>query len=103
MFLFCAPILVSNERRNEEKMSVVIHALLFACNEVKLHNSVAKSSSSPRKGWRAKRTECTSILFDGANTGGTKKAMHTHTAQRTKPSLQILKNLSMWENVVSGP
>jgi hypothetical protein len=29
--------------------------------------------------------------------------MHTHTAQRTKPSLQILKNLSMWENVVSGP
>jgi hypothetical protein len=31
MFLFCAPILASNERRNEEKkMSVVIHALLFA-------------------------------------------------------------------------
>jgi hypothetical protein len=30
MFLFCAPILASNERKNEEKMSVVIHALLFA-------------------------------------------------------------------------
>jgi hypothetical protein len=29
-----------------------------------------------------------SILFDGAKPGGTKKAMH---AQRTKPSLQILK------------
>jgi hypothetical protein len=29
-FLFCAPILTSNEHRNEEKMSVVIHALLFA-------------------------------------------------------------------------
>jgi hypothetical protein len=30
MFLFCAPILASNERINKEKMSVVIHALLFA-------------------------------------------------------------------------
>jgi hypothetical protein len=30
MFLFCTPILATNERRNEEKMSVVIHALLFA-------------------------------------------------------------------------
>jgi hypothetical protein len=30
MFLFCAPILGSNERRNEERISVVIHALLFA-------------------------------------------------------------------------
>jgi hypothetical protein len=30
MFLFGAPILATNERRNEEKMSVVIHALLFA-------------------------------------------------------------------------
>jgi hypothetical protein len=30
MLLFCAPILASNERKNEEKMSVVIHALLFA-------------------------------------------------------------------------
>jgi hypothetical protein len=30
MFLFYAPILTSNEHRNEEKMSVVIHALLFA-------------------------------------------------------------------------
>jgi hypothetical protein len=29
MFLFYAPILASNECRNEEKMSVVIHALLF--------------------------------------------------------------------------
>jgi hypothetical protein len=29
MFLFCAPILASNERRNEKKMSVVTHALLF--------------------------------------------------------------------------
>jgi hypothetical protein len=29
MFLFCTPILVSNERRNEEKMSVIIRALLF--------------------------------------------------------------------------
>jgi hypothetical protein len=29
MFLFCAPILASNESRNEEKMSVFIHALLF--------------------------------------------------------------------------
>jgi hypothetical protein len=30
MCLFCAPILASNEHGNEEKMSVVIHALLFA-------------------------------------------------------------------------
>jgi hypothetical protein len=29
MFLFCAPILACSERRNEEKMFVVIHALLF--------------------------------------------------------------------------
>jgi hypothetical protein len=29
MFLFCPPILASNERRNVEKMSVFIHALLF--------------------------------------------------------------------------
>jgi hypothetical protein len=43
-----------------------------------------------------------SILFDGANPGGTKKAMHT---QRTKPSLQIKKKkkLSVRENVASGP
>jgi hypothetical protein len=41
-----------------------------------------------------------SILFDGANPGGTKKAMH---AQRTKPSLQIKKNLSVRENFASGP
>jgi hypothetical protein len=30
VFLFCAPILVSNERRNEEKMSVVIPVLSYA-------------------------------------------------------------------------
>jgi hypothetical protein len=30
MFLFCAPILASNEHRNEEKLSVVIYALVFA-------------------------------------------------------------------------
>jgi hypothetical protein len=29
MFLFCEPSLASNERRNEEKMSVFIHGLLF--------------------------------------------------------------------------
>jgi hypothetical protein len=29
MLLFCTPILASNERRNEEIMSVVIHALFF--------------------------------------------------------------------------
>jgi hypothetical protein len=29
MFLLCAPILASNKHRNEEKMSVVIHALFF--------------------------------------------------------------------------
>jgi hypothetical protein len=33
-----------------------------------------------RKGWRAKSTECTSILFEGANPGGTKKAIHARSA-----------------------
>jgi hypothetical protein len=56
------------------------------CNEVKLHNRVAKSSSSPKKRMESKEYRMHSILFDGANPGGTKKAMH---AQLTKPSLQI--------------
>jgi hypothetical protein len=64
MFLFCAPILVCNERRNEEEMSVhprfIVHVVC----------------------------------------GLRKQYMR---AQLTKSSFQILRILSMWENVASGP
>jgi hypothetical protein len=50
------------------------------CKEVKLHNSVAKSSYSPKKWMESKEYRMTSILFDGVNPGGTKKAIHALAA-----------------------
>jgi hypothetical protein len=45
-----------------------------------------------RKGWRAKSTECTSILFDGANPGGTKKAIHERTRSALNHRFKFKKN-----------
>jgi hypothetical protein len=105
MFLFCATILASNERRNEKKLSVVIHALLFAWyvvgnsftflkhrGFVDFPITIGTCLSLPSLLTQSKTVSLFLQFFPPWQ--DSKKALWKQytRAQRTKPSLQIKKN-----------
>jgi hypothetical protein len=103
MFLFWTPILASNERRNEEKMSVVIHALLFAWYLVGYFFYILQTSRFRRFSDNNRQFSHSGIWFNMQQVIQAALRKQYTRAQRTKSLFQILNKLSMWENVASGP